>query len=458
MLFQCNEQQSMDLFRGEYFSKLFSDDLLDSSLPFTKYRAKGGTMVLWKRSLDQYITVWTAHVSPSFLPLVFSYPGCVPTIHITIYLPTSGKDAEFIEVIAKLDNCIQDMTAKHPETLIFIRGDANVNRKDRARNSLLSKLCQDWDLKMVDIPHPTYHHFTGDGASDSHLDVLIHSTAASEQLSSIFCKLEDPLITSHHDILLSSFQLPHVHARPADHDNPLAPSIPNTRVKIQWSEPGIREYKAYIDENLARMRTTWLNSSSPACFSVLIQSTNAFLNLCAKSTNKYIDLGKESKQKSCSKPRAIARSEKRILAHFKVLKNPSNVSIDYNDSIVKIKEEKRRHRRLLRLHQVKKAWSRDKYLDRLISDHPSSAYQFIKKSKFSRTQKVNKMHVGNRTYRGDTVPDGIFESIRCLKTEPTPINMDPSVPLFDEEYKHILDICKSGRKIPEMSREKSTTG
>ena len=222
MLFQCNEQQSMDLFRGEYFSKLFSEDLLDSSLPLTKYRAKGGTMAMWKRGLDPYITVWTEHVSPSFLPLLFSFPGSVLSIHVTIYLPTAGKEVEFIEVMAKLDNCIHDMTAKHPEAQIFIRGDANVNRKDIARTSLLHKLYHDWDLEIVDIPHPTYHHFTGDGASDSHLDVLIHSTAASEQLTGIFCKLEDPLITSHHDILLSSFHLPQVHAQPVHQGNPLS--------------------------------------------------------------------------------------------------------------------------------------------------------------------------------------------------------------------------------------------
>ena len=321
MLFQCNEVHSMNLFKGEYFSKLFSEDLLDSSLPLTKYRAKGGTMALWKRGLDQYITVWTDHISPSFLPLVFSYPGSVTTIHITLYLPTSGKDVEFIEVLVKLDNCINDMIAKHPEALIFIRGDANVNKKDKTRTSLLHKLCEDWDLVMVDIPHPTYHHFTGDGASDSNLDVLIHSMTASEHLLTIYCKLDDPLLTSHHDILLSSFQLPLVLTQPTDQGYPLAPRVPNTRVKIKWSETGIKQYHDCVDQNLARMRSTWLNSSSPASFSVLIKSTNSFLDLCARRTNKYIDLGKEYKQKSEHKPQAIVKSEKRILGHHKALKS-----------------------------------------------------------------------------------------------------------------------------------------
>ena len=456
MLFQCNEAQSMNLFKGEYFSKLFSEDLLDSSLPLTKYRAKGDTMALWKRGLDQYITVWTEHTSPSFLPLVFSYPGSVPTIHVTIYFPTSGKDVEFIEVLVKLDDCINEMIAKHPEALIFIRGDANVNRKDKTRNSLLHKLCEDWNLVMVDIPHPTYHHFTGDGASDSCLDVLIHSLSASENLSTIYCKLDDPLLTSHHDILLSSFQLPLVLAQPADQEYPLAPRVPNTRVKIQWSDTGIKQYQDSVDQNLSRMRSNWLNSSSPASFSVLIKSTNSFLDLCARKTNKYVDLGKEYKQKSERKPPAILRSEKRVLGHHKALKSINKDHIKYKHCSDMYKCEKMRHRRLLRLFRIKEGWSRDKKLESLLSKCPGAAYLSLKRSKLSRTQKVDILKVGNMTYRGENVPDGIFASIKSLKSDPVPPNSDPSIPCFDEEYKQILDICKSGKRIPNLTREKSS--
>ena len=45
------------------------------------------------------------------------------------------------------------------------------------------------------------------------------------------------------------------------------------------------------------------------------------------------------------------------------------------------------------------------------------------------------------TYRGKNVPDGIFASIKSLKSDPVPPNSDPSVPCFDKEYKQILDIC-----------------
>ena len=64
-----------------------------------------------------------------------------------------------------------------------------------------------------------------------------------------------------------------------------------------------------------------------------------------------------------------------------------------------------------------------------------------------RTSKVGKLTVGNLTYHGDTVPDGIYESIRSLKTDPV-VRDVASLPDLEEDYRNILDICKSGKKIP----------
>ena len=49
----------------------------------------------------------------------------------------------------------------------------------------------------------------------------------------------------------------------------------------------------------------------------------------------------------------------------------------------------------------------------------------------------------------------MYESIRSLKTEPEATELDVTHPDFSEEYRHILDICNSGRKIPPLSKEKS---
>ena len=68
-----------------------------------------------------------------------------------------------MEEMAKLDCFLDDLYAKYPDLVIFIKGDANVNNKDEKRRAMLTKLCQDWNLVLMDLGHNTYHHFLENG-------------------------------------------------------------------------------------------------------------------------------------------------------------------------------------------------------------------------------------------------------------------------------------------------------
>ena len=92
-----------------------------------------------------------------------------------------------MEEIVKLDCLIDDLSTKYPDSAIFVRGDANVNSKDEKRRAMFKKLCNDWNLVQMDLGHNTYHHFLGNGFSDSQLDVLLRSEKSSETLHNIFC-------------------------------------------------------------------------------------------------------------------------------------------------------------------------------------------------------------------------------------------------------------------------------
>ena len=256
----------MDILKGEYSALLNSEDIDDVELPLIKARAKGGTMILWKKCFDPFIYP-VKSISPSFLPIIFCYPGVIPSIHVSLYLPTAGKDVEFAEEVVKLDNCLNEIRNAHPEAPIFIRGDANANEKDTKRQIIFRKFCNDWDLFKTEIGKPTYHHFVGEGRWDSELDVLLSSKQLleKESLSKLHCKHEEAFITSHHDALSSVFTLP-TSSPPPPEDNPLAPRISNDRVKIHWSDLGIQAYSNVISTNLARIRSNWLLTSSPSWF------------------------------------------------------------------------------------------------------------------------------------------------------------------------------------------------
>ena len=109
-------------------------------------------------------------------------------------------------------------------------------------------------------------HFLGQGEFDSPLDVVLHvkHEQVTEVLLDIICKHQDPLIQSHHDLIISSVSLPRS-TKIADDNHKLvrAPRVDNTRVKIFWTDEGIENYKEAVADNLTRLRNTWCQPSSP---------------------------------------------------------------------------------------------------------------------------------------------------------------------------------------------------
>ena len=142
----------------------------------------------------------------SFLTIIYDCPDLVLSIHIVVYLPTAGRDSEFVEELAKLDACIQGIYENHPGATIFLRGDFNVNPNNHSRAYLLDYFISNLGLQSVNIQHPTYHHFLGNGIYDSNLDRIFYTSegGCSEKLSLVLCKLDNPLLDSHHDMLIST--------------------------------------------------------------------------------------------------------------------------------------------------------------------------------------------------------------------------------------------------------------
>ena len=168
-IFTSDLPHCMSHFGDEYCSELNSEDKFDIEIAMNKRKATGGTMVLWKKCLDKYVTIHPVH-STSFLPLVFSPPDSPVSVHIALYLPTSGKEAEFVDQITQLSNCLDDLRELYEDCLIFIRGDGNVNTNNLDRTKVFSTFLSFHNLEQVFIDHKTYHHFLGGGAFDSNFD------------------------------------------------------------------------------------------------------------------------------------------------------------------------------------------------------------------------------------------------------------------------------------------------
>ena len=219
---------------------------------------------MWKAYLDPYLTVHATD-SSSFLPVVLDIPNVQTSIHIALYLPTAGQDSEYLAELSKLRIALDELLLRLKRPAVFLRGDANSSTNNNFRNTLFSTFCKDYGLRRVPIDHKTYHHFLGQGKSDSDLDVLLYSNQQDvhEELLALHCKLQNPLIDSHHDLLISSAIIPyHQDVQTDKSKNLSAPKIPNNRRKIVWSDEGIAQFKQITSKLLQEIRSHWSSSSS----------------------------------------------------------------------------------------------------------------------------------------------------------------------------------------------------
>ena len=290
-IFQCDTQQHTACFKGEYLFFSNSEDQFDHDLPLIRPRAFGGTMAMWSIELDPYVTI---HPPPSasILPLLFDPPGQPASIHITVYLPTHGHDNEFVTELSNLSVLISQLEVMRQDSDLYVQGDFNVNDKNTARRTLFDSFKSSHSLLEVEIDHTTYHHFTGNGSSDSLLDRLLYKSCRhiTEQLNEVVCKLDYPLITSCHDVLLSSWQNPVLEQKIQPDHMKKAPRITNNRFKTVWTDEGVVAYQQLIVPHLNRLQELWLSTPSKTALSLLMNATNDVLTECAKATNKVCPL------------------------------------------------------------------------------------------------------------------------------------------------------------------------
>ena len=459
MLFQSDLPPLLLPFNGNYVSHLNSEDTHDPDLALVKVRAHGGTMVMWHSSLNPFVTIIPTE-SPSFQSILLKLPGSANSVHTVIYLPTAGREDLFVSALVDLEAHIDEIRSKYPDAPHFLRGDANVNPNNTARSHLFSYFCSSLSFHRLPLQHPTYHHFVGGGNFDSEIDVILyHGRDVSENVSEIICKLDCPLIGSHHDVILSTCSLPNAVIPPPSQDLLEAPRVPNHRTKTFWDDEGIEKYEALVGSSLVTLRERWALPSSRSSISLLLSSTYSCLSFAASSTNKSIKLSSSRTKKPSICP-TIRKNQRNVLKFKKSL--DSLISLSPTPEAVESAREDLRSakaslRQATRSSQSDLRNKRDKNLFEILSSNPSAAHRSIKASKSSSSSDIQTLKVDNKIYSGENVPDGFFDSLSTLKAPD--MSSLYSSPHYQEtllDYENVLKIAREGSKIPAISPKDST--
>ena len=118
----------------------------------------------------------------------------------------------------------------------------------------------------------------------------------AESLLSVVCGKENPLISSHHDIVVSTFpssRVAYIPPPPAI----IAPRVPNTRVKVIWDQEGQCQYESLLSSTLPLLKSSLMNPASPSLTTILLDCTNFALNRAAELSFKIIPLSKPPSHK-----------------------------------------------------------------------------------------------------------------------------------------------------------------
>jgi hypothetical protein len=119
----------------------------------------------------------------------------------SVYLPTSGKDDEFLEVLSQLKYDIDQN--KCNKSSIILGTDSNCSIKSTKRRY---QAMQEFSLKTVLLNNePTFHH--NNGTSNSQIDHIynyVRDDSIEISLSSHLCKIDESSNMSAHDLILGN--------------------------------------------------------------------------------------------------------------------------------------------------------------------------------------------------------------------------------------------------------------
>ena len=156
-----------------------------------------GVAILWHTSLDSSLK--RLKTKNSRFTAVRISLNQQNFLAISAYLPTSGKDDEYMECVWDITNFVRENKTENEAVLIGT--DSNCSEKSSKRRlHAFKKLTNELDLEKVCTKQPTFHHHNG--LSESNIDCFMISKTFSEHLKiQLYYVHKIPLKTYQHMIL-----------------------------------------------------------------------------------------------------------------------------------------------------------------------------------------------------------------------------------------------------------------
>ena len=265
-----------------------------------------GTAVVWHCKLNAQVKpVKVVHTRFAGIKIQTSTSTILA---ISLYLPTSGQDEEFLDCISSLSNYILENTGSRDEVLIGT--DTNCSKKSTMqRKKLYKDFCCELGLVEVGSKVPTFHH--NNLVSTSNIDRFLVTKTLADKLRPVLveCTLEFPMNFSSHDLLLSVLA---ISLSSTVQDSKYSDTYEEyNRAKVAWNQSDIKLYQEYTDTVLSLAEAVF---PDPELFPLKCQLYSHLLVNSAVSTCavRQPSSHSQSNKKKISKKLRLAKSEYRI--------------------------------------------------------------------------------------------------------------------------------------------------
>ena len=253
-----------------------------------------------------------SNTNARFTGIKLSFPGA-KILAISAYLPTSGKDDEFLDCLAELSDYITHNT--DPTFSIILGLDSNCSEKSTSRRCQGFKdFCNDHSLQKICLSKPTFHHTNG--LSESNIDYFLISQGSKCSLDRIFsqCINDYPSNFSSHDPIFASLLVPSLDLPTTKTDQYSHSYTDFTQSKVIWSENKIQEYQCVAAKILAEYEEFF---KTPEFIPLKCQ---LYSNLLVKAAEVCLEMKKNTPEKKPRYPPRLHQAWMHLRRCFKIWK------------------------------------------------------------------------------------------------------------------------------------------
>ena len=256
-----------------------------------------GSAIGWDESIDKHISKLPV-ISERFCGVSYSDKQ-TSIIAYTAYLPTSGQDDEFLDVLAKLSFDIKSNVALNTSILIGL--DSNQSDKSsRRRSEAMKTFREDFLFKSILLDKKaTFHH--NNQTSMSQIDHILYFVPEEMNikvnLHKHLCLLENFSNLSSHDALVGNIVLPI--SKETSQETDYSSTYESFLVpKPQWNEAGLCGYQEQSAEVLKNLITQF---PEPENIPILCELFSKMLVIAAESNFETISPKNKTSNKSKDK-------------------------------------------------------------------------------------------------------------------------------------------------------------